>query len=143
MDAFVLLIATIRSRNSPKEHKMFKSKSAIALALALAVTSAAPALTMQMNGPQWLQMMEKIRADKAAPGTPLWVTVKVKKADVAAKTLTVSHGAIAKAHMPAMTMTFPVADPTHLPMLHKGDPVEIEVANQDGTVRIIDFHMQH
>nr|WP_276556860.1 copper-binding protein [Rhodoblastus acidophilus] len=75
----------------------------------------------------------------------LWplLNVKVKKADVAGGTLTISHGAISKIHMPAMTMTFPVTDPTHLQMLHKGDPVQIEVANQDGTVRVIDFKMQH
>jgi Cu/Ag efflux protein CusF len=98
---------------------------------------------MKMGGPEWLQMMEKIRADKQPAGTPLWVAVKVNKADVAAKTLTISHGAIAKAHMPAMTMTFPVTDPTHLAMLHKGDPVEIEVANDNGVVKILDFHMNH
>lgn len=120
-----------------------KSRIALALALALATANAAPALAMKMSGPEWLQMMEKIRTDKAAPGAPLWVLVKVKKADVAGKALTVSHGAIAKAHMPAMTMTFPVTDPTHLPMLHKGDPVEIEVANDNGVVKILDFRMQH
>lgn len=124
---------------------MFKMKSRIALALALAMTaaSAAPALAMKMSGPEWLQMMEKIRTDKGAAGSPFWVLVKVKQADVQAKTLTISHGAVSKIHMPAMTMTFPVTDPTHLPMLHKGDPVEIEVANDNGVVKILDFRMQH
>lgn len=122
---------------------MLKSKSRIALAFALAVASAAPAFAMQMNGPQWLTMMEKIRADKAEPGAPLWVLVRVTNPDVAGHKLTISHRAIAQIHMPAMTMTFPVADPTHLAMLRKGDPVDIEVANENGEVKIIDFHMQH
>ncbi|PPQ36843.1 Copper binding protein CusF [Rhodoblastus acidophilus] len=125
---------------------MLKSHSTLAFALACALTTAsvAPTLAMgRMNGPEWLTMMEKIRKDKEPAGSPLWVNVKVKKADVAGGTLTISHGAISKIHMPAMTMTFPVTDPTHLQMLHKGDPVQIEVANQDGTVRVIDFKMQH
>lgn len=122
---------------------MLKSKSRIALAFALAIASSAPAFAMNMGGPQFLQMMEKIRADKAAPGTPLWVSVRVKNADVPGHKLTVSHRAITKIHMPAMTMTFPVTDPTHLSMLHKGDPVEIEIANDQGEVKIIDFRMQH
>lgn len=124
---------------------MFKTKSriALALALALAAANAAPALAMNMGGPQFLQMMEKIRADKAAPGTPLWVHVTVKKVNLGAKELTVRHAAVPQAHMPVMTMTFPVADPTHLSMLHKGDPVEIEVANDNGVVKILDFRMQH
>lgn len=122
---------------------MFHSKSHIALALVLALAGAAPSFAMNMGGPQFLQMMEKIRADKAAPGTPLWVHVTVKKVNLPAKELTVRHAAVPQAHMPAMTMTFPVADPTHLTMLHTGDPVEIEVANQNGTVQIIDFKMQH
>jgi Cu(I)/Ag(I) efflux system periplasmic protein CusF len=116
-----------------------KSKSRIALALVLALTSAAPAFAMKMGGPEWLTMMEQIRADKAAPGTPLWVSVHVTKANVAGHKLTISHEAIPKINMPAMTMTFPVVDPTHLSMLHKGDPVDIEVANEKGVVKIIDF----
>jgi Cu/Ag efflux protein CusF len=122
---------------------MLKSKSRIALALALAMATAAPAFAMNMGGPQFLQMMEKIRADKAAPGTPLWVSVRVKNADVPGHKLTVSHRAVPKIHMPAMTMTFPVTDPTHLSMLHKGDPVDIELSNENGEVKIIDFRMQH
>ena|SRR5208337_1289931 len=131
---------------------MLKSKSRIALALALVIAAAntAPALAgssasavSKMSGSAWLQRMERLRADKAPAGTPLWVSVKVKNVDVPAHALTISHGAIPKIHMPAMTMTFPVADPTHLTMLHKGDPVKIEVANQNGTVQIIDFKMQH
>jgi Cu(I)/Ag(I) efflux system protein CusF len=122
---------------------MLKSKSSIALALVLALTSAAPAFAMKMGGPEWLTMMQKIRADKASPEAPLWVLVRVTNADVAGHKLTISHRAISQIHMPAMTMTFPVADPTHLAMLHKGDPVDIEVANENGEVKIIDFHMQH
>lgn len=33
--------------------------------------------------------------------------------------------------------------PSHLAMLHKGDPVNIKLANENGEVKIIDFHMQH
>ena len=122
---------------------MFRSKSRIALALALALASATPSIAMNMGGPQFLQMMEQIRADKAAPGSPLWVHVTVKKVNLRAKELTVRHAAVPQARMPAMTMTFSVADPTHLTMLHKGDPVDIEIANDNGVVKVLDFRMQH
>lgn len=122
---------------------MSYSKSRIALALALALAGAAPSFAMNMGGPQFLQMMEQIRADKAAHGTPLWVHVTVKKVNLRAKELTVRHAAVPQAHMPVMTMTFPVSDPTHLAMLHKGDPVDIQIANDNGVVKVLDFRMQH
>ncbi|WP_296710919.1 hypothetical protein [Rhodoblastus sp.] len=46
---------------------MSKSKSRIALALALGMISAAPAFAWRMDGPQWLRMMDKIRADRSDP----------------------------------------------------------------------------
>ncbi len=122
---------------------MSRSKFRIALTLALALASATPSFAMNMGGPQFLQMMEQIRADKAAPGTPLWVQVTVKKVNLRAKELTVRHAAVPQAHMPVMTMTFPVADSTHLTMLHKGDPVDIEIANDNGVVKVLDFRMRH
>ena len=133
---------------------MLKSKARIALALAFALTaaSAAPALAgagspsgvaLKISPQEWLQRMEKNRADKVSPGTPLWVAVRVNKADVPGQALMISHGAIPKVHMPAMTMIFPVADPTHLSMLHKGDPIDIEVADVGGVVKILDFRMRH
>lgn len=122
---------------------MLKSKSRIALALMLAMTAAAPAFALQLNGSQWLTMMQQIRTDKADEGAPLWVSARVIKADVPGWALTFSLRAIPKIHMPALTMTFPVTDATHLSILHKGDPVEIEVARNKGVVRIIDIRMRH
>jgi Cu/Ag efflux protein CusF len=127
-----------------------KSRTALALAFVLAMASVAPALAggsqsapLKMSGQEWLQRMEKNRADQPIPGAPLWVSVKVNKADLPGHALTISHGAIPKIHMPAMTMTFPVVDPTHLSMLHKGDPIDIEVADVGGEVKILDFRMNH
>jgi Cu/Ag efflux protein CusF len=122
---------------------MLKSKSRIALALVFAMTAAAPAFALQLNGSQWLTMMQQVRTDKADEGAPLWVSVRVINADVPGWTLTFSQRAIPKIGMSSQTMTFPVTDATHLSMLRKGDWVEIEVAKAKGVVRIIDIHMRH
>ena len=45
--------------------------------------------------------------------------------------------------MPAMTMTFAVADTTHLAMLKKGDRVDIQVAEIAGAPKVVNFRMQH
>jgi hypothetical protein len=42
---------------------MLKSKSSIVLAFVLASASAAPAFATKLNGPDWLTMMQKIRAN--------------------------------------------------------------------------------
>lgn len=126
----------------------FTRRSFLALSLAMAVGSPALAggsqsAAMKMSGQQWLQRMEKNRTDSGTPGSPLWVAVNVARANVAGHSLTISHGAIPRINMPAMTMTFPVADPTHLSMLHKGDPIDIQVVDDAGVVKILDFRMKH
>lgn len=118
---------------------MVGSKSRIALALALSLASVGPSFAMNMGGPQFLQMMDQIRADKAAHGAPLWVPVTVKKVNLRTNELTVRHAALPQAHMPVMTMTFPVADPTRLATLHKGDRVDVQIAKDNGVVKILDF----
>lgn len=122
---------------------MFRPKSKIALALALTLASAAPVLAAGMSTADYFQRIEKLRPLQANPNAPLWVPVNVVKADVPRHWLTISHGPIEKIAMPAMTMTFPVADPTHLAMLHKGDPVDMQLGKQNGVVQIVDFRMQH
>lgn len=49
---------------------MSRSKSPIALAMAFALMGATPAFAWRMGGPEWLQMMGKIRADRADSGSP-------------------------------------------------------------------------
>ena len=121
---------------------MLKSTPRIALALALALASAAPALA-GMSTADYFQRIEKLRATQANPQEAPWVRVTVNKKAAPAKTITVSHGPIARIDMPAMTMTFAVADPTHLAMLHKGDPVDIQLDQRNGLVQVVDFRMQH
>ncbi|MDE2361102.1 MAG: copper-binding protein [Hyphomicrobiales bacterium] len=120
---------------------MFKSKSRVALALALALTGAAPALA-GMSTADYFQRIEKLRATQTNPQDAPWVRVTVNRIALPARSITVSHGPIAKIDMPAMTMTWTVADATHLAMLHKGDPVDIQLDKRDGVVQVVDFRMQ-
>jgi Cu(I)/Ag(I) efflux system periplasmic protein CusF len=121
---------------------MSLSKSYIAIGLALLVAGAAPAMA-GLNGTEWLQRMEQARPAQANPSDGVWASVRVRNIDLAGHRLTISHGAISKIGMPAMTMTFPVEDSTHLRMLHRGDAVQIHVVNRDGQGGIVDFQMNH
>ena len=87
--------------------------------------------------------MQKVQPAQTNSPDGVWASVRVGNIDLAGHRLTISHGAISKIGMPAMTMTFPVEDSTHLRMLHRGDAVQIHVVNRDGQVGIVDFQMNH
>lgn len=91
----------------------------------------------------WMERMERSRVHQANPLETPWVPVRVKAANVAGQKITFSHGAFESIDMPAMTMTFPVADPIHLNMLKRGDRIEVQVAEIAGTPKIINFRMRH
>jgi Cu/Ag efflux protein CusF len=113
-----------------------------ALILATAVPAAAG-----MNGTEWLQSMEQARPrqpeGRPAQSDSAWVRVKLKGVDRAGQRLTISHGALRKVGMPAMTMTFPAGNRPHLAMLQKQNTITIHVANRGGVIQIVDFHMSH
>lgn len=69
--------------------------------------------------------------------------VVVRKINLPASRITVSHGAIPQIGMPAMTINFPVADTAHLAMLHKGDEVDIQCEHCSGVVKVVNFRMEH
>ena len=102
---------------------MFPSKSRIALAVALTLAGAAPAFAGGINTVDYFNRIQKLRQFQPNPQENPWVSVKVKNLSVPAHQITISHGPIPKISMPSMSMTFQVADTTHLAMLHKGDNV--------------------
>lgn len=125
---------------------MSGSKTYIIIGFALMVAGAAPAMA-GMNGTEWLQRMEQAKPKQfggaPTPSDGIWTGARVKSVDRAGNRLTIAHRAIRKVGMPAMTMTFPVGDSSHLGMLHKGDAVAIHVASRGGVVQIVDFRMNH
>lgn len=124
---------------------MLRSKPGIAIALALALAGTAPAMA-GMSSLEWIQkwqQLEKRKTGKADETSAVHVGVRVVKVNLPGQKLTISHGPVKKIAMPAMTMTFPVADTTHLKMLKKGDRVVIDVANESGVVKITGFTMKH
>ncbi len=122
---------------------MLRSKSGIIIALALALASTAPAMA-QMSGDAWFEKWQQLDGGAAAtPSRTVNVPVRVVEADVGGHTLTISHRAVEKIGMQAMTMSLPVSDTTHLNMLKKGDEVTIHVAKQGGVVTITGFTMKH
>jgi Cu/Ag efflux protein CusF len=75
-------------------------------------------------------------------GAP-WVRVVVRKVDLPASRITVSHGAIPQIRMPAMTIqNIPVADAASLASLHEGDELDIQCEHRRGVVRVVNFRMK-
>lgn len=89
---------------------------------------------------EWYQRIEKLQADT---GEAPWVRVIVRKINLPASRITVSHGAIPQIDMPAMTINFPVADTARLAMLHKGDEVDIQCEHRGGVVKVVNFRMEN
>lgn len=125
---------------------MFKSKAMLAVVGAVMLAVSAPAMA-GMSGIEWMQKWQQLEKKKAqvpqGASAAVDVNVRVVKVDIPARQLTISHGAVKRIAMPAMSMTFPVADTTHLRMLNKGDRVNIHVVNEAGTATVTGFKMQH
>lgn len=68
-------------------------------------------------------------ADAMSEGT-------VKKLDTAAGTVTLTHGPIENLFMPAMTMSFPVQDPSMLGGLSVGAKVRFQAEEAGAVIRI-------
>ncbi len=57
---------------------------------------------------------------------------EVRKIDEAAAKVTLKHGEISHLHLPAMTMSFRVRDPSWLKSLHVGEKVRFSAEKIDG-----------
>jgi Cu/Ag efflux protein CusF len=121
---------------------MLQNKARMAIGLALLIAGAMPAIA-ETSGAEWLQKIQEIQGARANPSDGVWVSVKVINVDQAGRLLTISHGGVPSAGMPAMSMTFPVEDSPHLAMLRAGEAIDIQVANRDGVVKITGFRMNH
>lgn len=91
----------------------------------------------------WFKRVEKLRSPEADPGEAPWVHVVVRKINLPASRITVSHGAIPQIGMPAMTINFPVADSAALASLHRGDEVDIQCEHRGGVVKVVNFRTEH
>lgn len=128
---------------------MYLKNIVVALALSggLTAIAAGEALAQMqvasMSGTDWLKQIELMKPHPATPSEKPWVSAEVVKVDTAGNQITISHKAIESIAMPAMTMTFPVKDPSHLRMVKTGDKVQLRAANLAGVVSVVDLRMQH
>lgn len=113
----------------------------VALILVALLTLASPALA-SMSGTDWLNRVELLRGTEPGAEAP-WIKATVEKIDQQGGEVTVKHDAIPKIDMPAMSMTFPIADRAHLTKMKAGDTMEFQAANQGGVVRIVNVRMNH
>ncbi|MDN3625951.1 copper-binding protein [Methylobacterium isbiliense] len=109
----------------------------------MAPASLAQTQLAYMNSVDWLRQIELLRPKQKDPNERPWVSSEVRTVDLTTNQLTVSHPPIPSINMPAMTMTLPVQDTAHLRMLKPGDKVQIQAAEVDGAVKIVNVRMQH
>lgn len=111
---------------------------ALALSTALAPVAIVPAAAQQqfagMSTQDWYVRIELMR--KKGEDNP-WVAATIKAINAKSGELTIAHGAIPHAKMPAMTMTFPVRDPADLTAHKVGDKVDIQVGEDGGVIKIV------
>ncbi|MBX9934613.1 MAG: copper-binding protein [Methylobacterium sp.] len=117
------------------------TRSKIALMFVALLAFASPALA-SMSGTDWLNRVELLRGKEPGAEAP-WIKAKVETIDPQSGEVTIKHDAIPKIDMPAMSMTFPIADRVHLTKMKAGDTMEFQAANQDGVVRIVNVRMNH
>lgn len=85
----------------------------------------------------WLRHVKSLQQQPGAPDERPWIGAEVRKLNLQAGGMTISHGPLPSIDMPAMTMTFPVKDGAHLRMLKVGDRIEVQAANESGTVKTV------
>lgn len=79
------------------------------------------------------------KAEQSAPSTGM-IDGEVRKVDKDARKITLRHGEIKQLDMPAMTMVFPVKEPTMLDKVKAGDKVKFnaEIVGGKLTVTVIE-----
>lgn len=111
---------------------------ALALSTAMAPVAMAPAAAQQklagMSTQDWYIRIESMR--KKGEDHP-WVAATIKAINAPSGTITIAHGALPHAKMPAMTMTFPVRDAADLTAHKVGDQISIQVGEDGGVIKIV------
>lgn len=93
-----------------------------------------------MSTQDWYQRIESTRRHQnnvVVFDDHPWVLARIKTIESGAGRMTVSHGAIPRVKMPAMTMTFPVSNSGDLTSHRPGDTIQMQVADDGGVVKII------
>ena len=107
---------------------------AVVLAASTVVAQPVIAIAISPSTEHWYNQIESMR--KKGQDHP-WVSAVIKDINLPSGEITISHGPIPHAKMPAMTMTFPVRDPSDLTAHRVGDRVLIQVADDDGVIKIV------
>jgi Cu(I)/Ag(I) efflux system periplasmic protein CusF len=89
--------------------------------------------------PAAVHATSQTRLAQSAPSTGM-IDGEVRKVDKDARKITLRHGEIKQLDMPAMTMVFPVKEPTMLDKVKAGDKVKFKAENIGGklTVTVIE-----
>ncbi len=118
----------------------------LALTVVVSVSMPARAAWWESVQPQarvWLKQVDPQADRRKSDAQRPWVTAEVTGTDVADGSITFHHGPINRVGMPEMTMTLPFRDPAHLRMLKPGSRIEIQAAEVDGFVKIVNIKMRH
>ncbi|MDE2361100.1 MAG: copper-binding protein [Hyphomicrobiales bacterium] len=115
-----------------------RSNSRTAFALLCVVAGFTPARAAKPTVFDFYEYMQRMERH---PNTRecLWVAARVENVVSDKRELVLSHGAIPRLDMPAMTMAFAPADAAAFGLVHRGDWIDIRVVRDDGSMRIVDF----
>lgn len=89
------------------------------------------------------EYQRKLRDASPTPHEHPWIPATVEGIDRARKEVTIYHVPAPSSGMPAMTMTFGIAEGVHLNMVKIGSSVDIQIDKHNGLIKIIDIRMRH
>jgi Cu(I)/Ag(I) efflux system protein CusF len=103
------------------------------------LTTFVTAVLLGALAPAAVHAMSGTKVAQSAPSTGM-IDGEVRKVDKDARKITLRHGEIKQLDMPAMTMVFPVKEPTMLDNVKAGDRVKFQAENVGGklTVTVIE-----
>jgi Cu/Ag efflux protein CusF len=123
---------------------MRKTLISLALVVAVSLGFVQPVIASSMSARPWnnppvseRDWYNRIESSRKKGADRPCVRAVIRGVNPLTGEITISHGPIPHAKMPAMTMTFPVRDPSDLTAHRVGDRVQIQVADDGGVIKIM------
>ena len=124
---------------------VFVFVTGLALGLAAPAVNRAEAAWWESVQPEarvWLNKVDPQHRSHRSDDDRPWVSAEVHGVDPQVGAVTIHHGPLSQAGMPAMTMSLPVQDAVQVNMFKPGDRVLVQVADVGGVVRVINIKAQ-
>lgn len=91
---------------------------------------------------RWLYKVDPSHDSRQSDSERPWVSAVVRGVNLTTGELRIHHNPIPRVGMPAMIMTFPVRDLRQLQKLRIGDIIQVQVAAEGGTVKVVNLKLR-